>query len=628
MPLDTVVSLLAKGNELIFWIIDRLNKLKLAEGLIRRIKEHLEYIQLTIRKIKPYVQKNTDTEEIKTFLSHLENASKSCSGISDEHTLVKLATAPSVIIKLYNIEGEVKMASSKLLLFITSNNLMKFCSTADLQNEKLRKLTILQENDRAGLSVIQDRSIRRPPAPPRFTVQENENRFVLSWMPCGGPLDSYEVCYDEHENSTISIGKNITTIELGSPRVISGKIYSMKVRGINKGGVGEWSNTVVGQFAKPFPQKPEILDLFLYSTIAVITVKISDTTCKTESPVNCVEISYIHGTCKEWSKCRFEIESGKSTYKFTIKSLQPDSTYSFHVKSKNAEGWSMLSNLKRGDTLKLPLKPAKPDPPVIKVHSTTKVDFKVKNVCSKISPIVAWKVIGCNARRNENVEKYYELNAIQFDDEIRTLLVTNLDPNQKYTLQLLAKNENGWSEPSNEFTIHIITPPTPKNVRVSSKRSHSLIKIRWNPPDSDLITHYEVMKRMSKGYYNEKPIKVPVNKLSVTFTKLKHKTYYCFKVRACNGLYTSNWSEEIETNTRIHKGIKAALSPVVWAVGTVASPVVMPLASGVATAVVVADEETSNKKSVAAAGTALTVGATAVGIVGAPLFGAGMAHAL
>ena len=77
----------------------------------------------------------------------------------------------------------------------------------------------------------------------------------------------------------------------------------------------------------------------------------------------------------------------------------------------------------------------------------------------------------------EKIDKYFTLNEADFMEECGTHTVEGLNPDQQYTLQLLAKNENGWSEPSEEFKIHIATPNPLKNVHVSSNQSHSLIKI-------------------------------------------------------------------------------------------------------------------------------------------------------
>ena len=626
MPVDTVFCLLGKAKDFIIFVIDRIDQLKLSENIVTRIKESLEYLKLTIHKIEPYIKKDSDTKELTDFLSHLENSSKLCSDILEKHPIIKVATIPSIIIKLHTLEAEVKAANSKLMLFMAANNLTMLSESIELQNEKLDKIVLLQENSMAGIHKVEDSSIRRPPAPPGFIIKENKNVFTLSWKPCGGVVDEYEVCYDEQNQSILSAGTG-TTLKIGSPRVQPGKVYIMKVRGVNKGGKGEWSNSMVGQFTKPFPQKPEISNLLLRATIAVVTVTLPEAICSTESPVTCVEISYTTAHSKKLFSSEFKIEPGNHTYNFTVKDLHPDTKHNFRAKTRNTEGWSEFTDFREGSTLSLPPIPTKPNPPLIKACSSTEVKLIAQvpeNTCGINSPIIAWRVTSCSGDK-ENVDRQYSVNEKSFAAKSVNLAVSNLDPKQQYTLQILAKNERGWSEPSRKFTIHIATPSPPKDVRVSSKRSHSLIKIRWNAPDSSLITHYEIEKRRKKDDYDENPITVPANKFSATFTKLKHNTNYCFRVRTCNGIHESDWSEEIETNTRIHKGIKAVLSPAVWAAGTVASPILTPIATGAAAGMI--GNEASGKKAAVAAGTAGTVGGAALGIVGAPLIGAGMAHA-
>ena len=562
MPID-IVTLVGKAIDLINFIMKRLDQLKLSENVVLRIKENLGYLEQKIKKIEPLLKEDSDTEEINQFLVHLQNIRQLCSSISEKHTLVKFTKAPGIIAKLDTIESEVKMANSKFLLFMAANNLSMLCESTDYQTEKLGKMVALQENSRAGVNLIEDKSIRRPPPPPGLNIQENKNKFILSWKPSGGIVDEYEICYNEQEDCTMTIAGKLTSIELGSPRVQPGKVYVMKVCGINKGGKGEWSNTVVGQFTKPLPQKPEISDLLLRSTIAVVTVKIPDAICSTESPIECVEISYASATSTKLSNCKFKIEPGNDNV-FTIREMHPDTRYNFRAKTKNAEGWSKPSDLREGDTLSIPPKPTKPDCPIIKACTSTMVNLTVQvpaNTCSIKCPIIAWKVLGYIADKEEIIN-CKELDKNDFMDKSINLTVADLNPNQQYMLQLQAKNENGWSEPSDTFEIHIAMPFTPKDVRVSSKRTHSLIKIRWDKPDSALITHYEVVGRTKKGNYSNEALKVPPNKFSVTYTKLKQNTYYYFKVRTCNALYASAWSEEIETNTRAHKSIKAVLSPV------------------------------------------------------------------
>ena len=235
-----------------------------------------------------------------------------------------------------------------------------------------------------------------------------------------------------------------------------------------------------------------------------------------------------------------------------------------------------------------------------------------ENTCSN-NPIIAWKIFG-HSESNDEIEKHFApQDGHDCMEDRSTLNIVDLNPNQQYTFQLLAKNENGWSEPSEQFNIHIAASPPPENVRVSSKRTHSQIKVRWDSPASITLAYYEIA------------IVVPDIKLSATFTKLDQQTKYYFKVRTCNGFYTSDWSDEIEAKTRVHKAIKAALSPLVWAVGTVTSPLVMSLGAGAAAGKAV-HETGGDEVDVTAGAGGGAVGGVALGIVVAPFVGGVWAH--
>ena len=104
-------------------------------------------------------------------------------------------------------------------------------------------------------------------------------------------MDEYEVCYNEHENR-IYIVRDAATVIIGPPRVLVGKVYTMKVCEISKGGKGEWNNSMIMQFTKPLPQAPEISDFFLLSIIAMVTIKIPGVMYSTESLVTRVKVSY------------------------------------------------------------------------------------------------------------------------------------------------------------------------------------------------------------------------------------------------------------------------------------------------------------------------------------------------
>ena len=580
MSIDTAFSFFLKFKDVVCWIWDRFEQMKLTDDLAVEIKENLDYLQRIIKKIEPHIKNDSsNTEEIKRFYTNMEDVRKSCNNIAEKYPLTKAAI--TYIGELQTMRSKVKMVRENINTFIKKNQLAIICdgveSLASL-HKKSDKIASLQQNNNIGIYAVLDKFLRPPTAPSELEIKESKYTFILSWKPSKEFVDYYEVCYDEQEKRLLprdSVGK-ATTVMIKSPIVSAGKLYTMKVRGVNKGGKGEWSNSVVGQFAKPFPQQPEISDLLLRSTIAVVTVQIPGVVCSTEPPVTCVEVSYVSLTDTKWTNHVFEIVPGeKTTDTFTLSGLQPDTKYSFKVKTMNAEGWSEPSSLIAGNTLTLPPKPAKPDPPVIEACSPTEVTLIAKvpeNTCGIKSPIIEWKVSGYGKDEEKtdcNLCEDFKIGESKFMEKTVNFNLSDMDPVRKYTLHLFAKNENEWSEPSEDFTVWIALPSSPKDVRVSSKRSHSAIKIRWKPPDfSPLKSHYEIMKKAKKAHdYDGKSIKIPAIKFSATFTKLSQNTHYCFKIRTCNGPYESGWVH-IEAKTEIHKAFKAALSPAKWALST------------------------------------------------------------
>lgn len=447
MPID----LFSLAKTLLIGITDRLYHLNISNDTATRIKESLEDMQLTIKKIEPHVKDDSDTKAIKKLHTHLQNASKSFAAIEENYTILKFLKASSDKDRLGAIESEINMANNMLSNFIDANNLKMFCEYVDSQNEKFRKITVLQEStSRVGVNIITDTSVRPPPPPTDFTVKENNNTFILTWKQSEGTVEDYEVCFDEQENSILPRLGKATTVEIESSRVLPNKLYTMKVRGINKGGTGEWSDSVVVQFTKPLPQKPEISNLFpIRSTMVGISVKIPGTICSTESPITCIEASYISATDTKWSRHEIKVKPAApvegGVCNLTVKELQPDSKYNFRVRSKNNEGWSLPSDLKEGTTLPLPPKPVKPNPPIIKPYTPTEVAIEAMvpiNMCSIKSPIIAWKVFGYDGDKKE-IDKHHEVDESSFADELNNLTLVDLNPNQKYTLELYAKMKMG-----------------------------------------------------------------------------------------------------------------------------------------------------------------------------------------
>ena len=462
----------------------------------------------------------------------------------------------------------------KLQLFVSILTLKVTCESRDSTGHLLNELrdelkTAIQEND-IGLEYIADSAIKPPSAPSELAIREGKNDFVLSWKPCSDEIDKYELCYHESKNKTCFIDRKKSSVKIGAPKVKpcpENLVYTMKIRGVCGNIKGEWSNTVVGQFTKPLPQKPKVKKLFLRSTIAEITVTTPAAICATESPVTCWQVAYIVDTGTEWSHEEFKFEIGETNQIFYIHNLQPKRRYTFKVKAMNAEGWSDFSYEISGSTNKLPSKTAKPSPPLIETLSrtTVKITVELPEGASFIAPVILWKVTAyyfdCSINRGVTKKAIFKPN---YAKECSSFNLEDLVPKQQYDFKVIARNEQGWSQPS-DSVIAFTGPPLPPTIRPSSLKSTSFIKIRWDHSSKyTQPSYYEVSKKTKedKGKQVEIRHKIPGNKSSVTFANLNHNTTYSFKLCSYNGIYVSEWSKEIEIKTNrlpIHKRLSPRL---------------------------------------------------------------------
>ena len=472
-------------------------------------------------------------------------------------------------------------------------------------------------------------NIKCPKAPFNLNITEIEDYFVLSWDRAEKEIIRYEVMYDtsnrllKEVDGSLFENTNLCTVTLPWPIVEPPNLYTMKVRAVNAGGPGEWSEEIIAQFKKPPPQKPEISEVILWSTMAKITIKVVGKICSTQSPITCWENGYATETDEKWSTSNLKYNPGKDSYNFLIHYLSPDQKYFFRIRAKNEEGWSVPSDIISHCTKPLPEKPLKPCTPKVTFHTPTEASITVnapENIATLEVPILCWEI--CYFLDDWKRMTYKP----EFTEETSTIDNLSIQKSKKYKFAVRALNEAGWSDYSETVTKHSGRPCKPENLRLSGKRSHSLIKIRWSAPeeDSTIITHYEVNKGDKNNVFETRCYSIAAKYLSATFLGLKQNTNYTFRVRSVNDTIESEWSEVLVANTRIHKAIKGAFSPVIWALGTVVAPLATPIGAGIAGGVI--GNEASGKGAAVAGGVAGTAAGVVAGTVGAPLVGAAYAH--
>ena len=126
------------------------------------------------------------------------------------------------------------------------------------------------------------------------------------------------------------------------------------------------------------------------------------------------------------------------------------------------------------------------------------------------------------------------------------------------------------------MTTEYPTPGSPTNVRRSSYRGATYLKIRWNAPSTKYVTHYRVQytkKNDRDDPWHIKTTKRP-NKLSAVVRNLIPDTDYLFCVQSANGHVCGGTSDTIELDTRWSKAAKVVATPGVVVGTTLATPFV------------------------------------------------------
>lgn len=137
--------------------------------------------------------------------------------------------------------------------------------------------------------------------------------------------------------------------------------------------------------------------------------------------------------------------------------------------------------------------------------------------------------------------------------------IKGLREETSYIFVAKLKNESNESDPSTLFekkTSDLPLPGPPCNVRISTKHTTNLLKVRWDKPwmrfHSSFLDYYEVqMRKSSVSRYKEFHTISKVKGLSAKATNIRANTKYCFRIRAVyHGQQEGAFSDEVWGKTR------------------------------------------------------------------------------
>lgn len=328
----------------------------------------------------------------------------------------------------------------------------------------------------------------------------------------------------------------------------------------------------------------------------------------------------IHATVEECMTCDIPNEF---QIKFGSPKIKPGNLYTIQVCGVNGAGpgeWSdaVLFRFKTGP-------PNKPKKPSVLILSPTEVSVTVKRLAEDDEN--GSHVAYCKVEYTDGYDHDWKHLEARLTDQDVKIAIHNLTPNTAYKFRTRMINNSRESVPSDSITIVTtqLIPGPPQNLRISTKRTDTSIKLRWEKPDKNpqAVSQYRVQKHPSNQVQWEDY--ETVDKLSCKITGLKTDTKYTLRVKSVNNKGQSgNWSDEISTETRYGVFGRTVCTIGAFVGGTLGGPGVGAVGGGLIASTAaekVPYSDTAKSLARISAGAGGAVMGAIFGIIGAPIIG-------
>ena len=353
--------------------------------------------------------------------------------------------------------------------------------------------TIKAKNDEGIETAATQKTGTTLALPPKINIEKKWITYItLTWDAVNGATG-----YEIEADGKISSSGTATTYTQNELQAET--LHTYRVRVINAGGTGPWSDIVQ---AATYPNPPEM---------PVITE-----TYTTQSAITINWDAVDKATGYEIEADGKTINTGISTT-YTDEGLNPDSIHKYRIRAINDGGSSEWSEFKEISTL--------PDPPEIPEDLVGKP--AMKNIT------LIWKA----AERAEGYELEVDGRIIQI--ETNTYIHEELSTNTTHKYRIRAYNKGGksqWSEPVIVTTWPDI-PSAPTNIMATAEQNS--ITLTWY--SSPYAESYDVQT-------DEKDI-VNIKGMSYTNESLNPGTEHSYRIRAVNISGSGEWSNSIEITT-------------------------------------------------------------------------------
>ncbi|KAL5468949.1 hypothetical protein EMCRGX_G030110 [Ephydatia muelleri] len=254
---------------------------------------------------------------------------------------------------------------------------------------------------------------------------------------------------------------------------------------------------------------------------------------------------------------------------FKAKQLESNTVYDFYVQSANGKNAGENSATIQMGTVK-------PGPPK-NIRSSNRGSTLLEIVWDKpyTNAKFVTHYIVQYTKANDDKDPWHNLKTTKL-----SIKVDQLENDTLYSIRVQSANGEAIGEYCKIVNMGTGTLGPPQNVRPSSNRGGTFLKVRWNPPstNAEFVTHYraEYTKEHDPKdpWHLFKETKVP-KKLSAVARNLKPDTDYLFRILSANGNIDEEYSKTVKMDTRWSKVAKVAVTPGAVIGGALASPIVV-----------------------------------------------------
>lgn len=385
----------------------------------------------------------------------LETCRKTCDEIPKTSLCVKLMNAPSERAKVKHLNDQLKRAYDIVDACIGLTSLECHRET----QKGINRVEGVVRNPDVGVYPVLGTVLKRPAKIGKPVVECEDDLLNVEWIDNENPpgsLQYYEIDFEGMPNigSKRVPGKS-QGCGFGHEMLEPGLTYSIRVRGINSRGPGEWSQSTVCRYKECPPRQPPKPFAQVDSPTSIMLILDSPIQRHGEEPVSNIVVEFCDANATQWTVKKFPMNPEKDTRKFRIDQLSPDTKYHFRVKWENSVGDSRPSEILEVTTA-VPI----PGPPVEVRVSSKRTTNTLK---------LRWK----NPLANPGFVDHYDIEIYKKsnffkNEEVKGRKVsfkfTELKSGTNYSFRLRSFNKEGCSS---EWTNYIKGETRTKGVKVA-----------------------------------------------------------------------------------------------------------------------------------------------------------------